>query len=50
MALNCAGLLFGLSSNDVGSLIAAVAVVSGTGPLARYIPARVDPVVAPRAE
>jgi predicted lysophospholipase L1 biosynthesis ABC-type transport system permease subunit len=48
------GLLFGLSATDAGTLIGAAAVMSATGLLAAYIPARrasrVDPIIALRCE
>jgi predicted permease len=48
------GLLFGLSATDPGTLTVAAAVMSATGLLAAYIPARrasrLDPMVALRRE
>ena len=48
------GLLFGLSATDPGTVIVAAAVMSATGLLAAYIPARrasrLDPLVALRRE
>ena len=48
------GLSFGLSATDPGTVIVAAAVMSATGLLAAYIPARrasrLDPLVALRCE